>query len=352
MGAISGIFATPVPRLGNLATRLGVPESSRGIPEPRLGIPESPRGFPESRLGIGTAALAVPYGVPGSERRPPGRVAARRTLLAALERGVRFIDTAPAYGEAEALLGAALGRRMDCADCVVATKLAIPPAGWRALSPREIRAHVRTSARASLRALRRERLDLLQIHNADRALIDDGAVVEALAELREEGLVASIGATVYAESDALAAIADPMLEVVQVAYSALDRRPERRVLPAAAAAGTAVVARSLLLHGVLSPAGRDLQGPLAALSVAADAVRQAFGARWDELPGAAVAFVAQRHGIACALLGPRDEAELGALLDQAEHFEEAVRDLPPAAPELPDWLLDPSRWPEEVAVVG
>jgi aryl-alcohol dehydrogenase-like predicted oxidoreductase len=278
---------------------------------------------------------------------------------------VRFVDTAPAYGEAESLVGAALAGREDCA---VATKLAIPSAGWGALSPQETRAHVRASLQASLRALRRERLDLLQIHNAEPSLVRRGPLVEALDELRAEGLVRALGATVYGEAAALATIANPAFDAVQVAYSALDRRPERRVLPAAAAAGTAVIARSLLLHGVLGPAGRDLDGPFTPLRAAADAVRIALGSNWEELPGAAVAFVANRPGIACALLGPRDESELAALLDRAERFAAAAGALgaparesdlqapesqlpapesPLPAPELPVWLLDPSRWPAE-----
>ncbi len=300
-------------------------------------------------MGLGTAALAVPYGPPGAELAPPAPSAARRTLLSALERGVRFFDTAPAYGEAETLLGAALGERDDC---ILATKLAIPSGGWEALTPGQTRQHVRASALASLKALRRERLDVLQIHNASETLISRGVLVAALAELREEGLVASTGASVYGEADAMAVIAEPLLDEVQIAYSALDRRPERRVLPAASAARTAVVARSLLLHGVLTPAGRDLRGALAPLRGAADALRRAFGVSWAALPGAAVAFVASRRGIAHALLGPREEAELIALLEEAERLEVVAAGWQPAAPALPDWLLDPSRWPAEAPVGG
>ncbi|HEV3093365.1 MAG TPA: aldo/keto reductase [Solirubrobacteraceae bacterium] len=300
-------------------------------------------------LGIGTAALALPYGAPGSERPAPDPILARRTLLAAVERGVRLFDTAPAYGEAEALLGGALGRREEC---LVATKLAIPLGGWEELSPREIRVHVRVSAEASLRALRRERIDLLQVHNADEALVRRGAVGDALAELRATGLLVATGATVYNERDALAVIASPAFDSVQIPYSALDRRPERAVLSAAADAGTKVIARSLLLRGVLSPAGRCLNGPFEALGAAADTVREALGASWEELPGAAVAFALSRPGIAYALLGPRDEPELLALLEGAERFAQAAARLELAPPDLPDRLLDPSRWPQEVAGVA
>jgi aryl-alcohol dehydrogenase-like predicted oxidoreductase len=299
-------------------------------------------------FGIGTAALGVSYGAPGAQRPAPRPADARRVLLAAVERGVRFVDTAPAYGKSETIVGQVLG---DREDCVIATKLAIPPAGWGALSPTQARSHVFASAEASLEALQRDRLDIVQIHNADVSLVREHAVMDALVHLREQGLVAMTGATVYGEAAALAAIASPLLDVVQIAYSALDRRPERRVLPAAIAAGKAVVARSLLLRGVLSHAGRELGGPFAVLGAAADAVRRSLGVGWEDLPGAAAAFAASRPGIACALLGPRDERELAALLDQVERFGHATGNLQLPTLELPDELLDPSRWPME-AIVG
>ncbi len=121
------------------------------------------------------------------------------------------------------------------------------------------------------------------------------------------------GATVYGEEAALAAIACEQLAVVQVAMNALDRAPEARVMPAAQRAGTALVARSALLRGVLTPAGRALSGPFAPLRERTDRFRLACGATWDELPGAAVAFLLGRPGPACVLLGPRDAAELDAL---------------------------------------
>jgi aryl-alcohol dehydrogenase-like predicted oxidoreductase len=106
------------------------------------------------------------------------------------------------------------------------------------------------------------------------------------------------------------------------------------------------VARSVLLRGVLTPAGERLSGAFAPLREAADAFRRAAQATWDELPGAAVAHALARDGVDTVLLGPRDSAELDALLDGAERFAGRV-------PADGDWsagldvrLLDPSRWPE------
>jgi aryl-alcohol dehydrogenase-like predicted oxidoreductase len=112
------------------------------------------------------------------------------------------------------------------------------------------------------------------------------------------------------------------------------------VLPAAVAAGVEIVVRSALLRGVLSPAGRRLSGDFGALREAADAFRAAAGATWQTLPQAAVAYAAGRPGVACVLLGPRDEHELRELLAGTRDavFDDGwQREL---APEL----LDPSLW--------
>lgn len=273
------------------------------------------------RLGLGTAALGGAYGAPGAERPAPNRAEAAATIEAALAAGIRFIDTAPGYGEMEALVGAVAG----AGDCAIATKVAAGD-------------DVRTAAEASLRALRRDVIDLLQIHNATAELIERGEMPAALAELKREGLIRAAGATTYGEADARAAIACDAIDVVQVAFSALDRRAARLD-----ANGAALIARSALLRGVLTPAGRDLDGRFAPLRDAADAFRVAAGATWEQLPGAAVAFCVRRPEIARTLLGARDVAELQALLDGAAHF--AATDFGDGwQRELPDALLDPRRW--------
>jgi aryl-alcohol dehydrogenase-like predicted oxidoreductase len=288
--------------------------------------------------------LATRYGAPGGEREPPPRQAAARAIARALEAGVTFIDTAPAYGDAEAIVGEVCAG----AECVIATKVAVPAGGWERLAGAWVEEHVRRSAERSLTALRRSRVDLLQVHNADAALIARAEVTAALEGLRSEGLVSTCGATAYGEENALAAIACQTFDAVQIAYSALDRRAERALMPAARAAGISLIARSILLRGVLGPLGRELSGAFAALGRAADAFRAAAGTSWSELPGAAVAFVLANPGISRVLLGPRDEHELAALLDGASRFIEVVGELTGGwDAELTPELLDPSRWPSD-----
>jgi aryl-alcohol dehydrogenase-like predicted oxidoreductase len=292
-------------------------------------------GLRTSVVGLGTAALAVPYGPPRSERPAPARDVAVATVVRALERGVRFIDTAPAYGDAESIIADAA----PPADCVLATKLAIPQVPWRSLSDAALREHLERSVEASACALRREVIDVLQVHNLEPN--EAPRLGEALRALRTEGAVKLTGATVYGEQAALAAVEH--FDLVQVAMSVLDRRPAERVIPAARERGVAIVTRSVLLRGVLSGASASAEGPFAQLAAAADDFRRASGASWDELPGAAVAGIVAEPDVTCVLVGPRDAAELDALLDGADAFRGRV----PAGSfgtDLSAELLDPSRW--------
>lgn len=294
-----------------------------------------------SSVGLGTAAIALPYGAPGQARRPPRRSAARRTIELALEAGITLIDTAPAYGEAEEIVGEVVA---GGARCVIATKLATPRQGWDSLSPGEARSAVRRSVGRSLERLRRERVELVQVHNADRGLVSRGDVADALEELRSEGALDAIGATVYDEGDAIAVVGSGRFDSVQLPYSALDSRADRRVLPMAMEAGVAAIARSVLLRGVLSAAALALGPGFARLRDAADRFRREIGATWEDLPAAALAFVLTRPGISSALVGPRDPVELRGLISGAAGFMKAARKLTDLRLDLPDDLLDPRAW--------
>jgi 1-deoxyxylulose-5-phosphate synthase len=296
-------------------------------------------GLAVSVVGLGTAALALPYGPPAAQRRPPARRDAVRVVAAALDRGITFLDTAPGYDGAEDIVGEALGGR----ECVVATKVSPPPSGWAGADATTLGRHVRGSVEASLARLRVPRIDVLQAHNATRESLADGPLAQALADVRNAGLVAATGATVYAVEEARAAIREDTFDVVQVPYSVLDRRFEA-VLDDAVATGTAVVARSVLLRGVLSEHAASLGNGFTPLRVAVEAFMKHAGATWADLPGAAVAAALAERRIASVLLGPRDERELVALLDAADSF--ATNAVPPPY-SLPDDLLDPRRWPQE-----
>ena len=97
-----------------------------------------------------------------------------------------------------------------------------------------------------------DRLDLVQLHCPPTPVFSSGAVYDALDTLVAEERIAAYGVSVETCDEALAAIARPGVASVQIILNAFRRKPLDQVLPAAAAAGVAVIARVPLASGLLS----------------------------------------------------------------------------------------------------
>src|SRR5262249_3601258 len=120
---------------------------------------------------------------------------ARAVLDLAWQAGVRYLDAARSYGEAERFLAGWLSSRgVPPGTAFVASKWGYTyTAGWRVDAERhEVKDHslaalVRQAAET--RALLGAHLDLYQIHSAtlDTGVLDDTAVLAELARLREGG---------------------------------------------------------------------------------------------------------------------------------------------------------------------
>ena len=110
-------------------------------------------------------------------------------LDAALEAGIRAVDTARVYGRAEEALGPWLKRHRE--EVLLITKGAHPDSAWRRrLGEREIRSDLA----ASLRALRTDRADLYLLHRDDPS-VPVGEILGVLEALKREGLIGAYGAS-------------------------------------------------------------------------------------------------------------------------------------------------------------
>jgi aryl-alcohol dehydrogenase-like predicted oxidoreductase len=258
--------------------------------------------------------------------------AAERLLLRALDLGVNFIDTARAYGEAEAIIGRALGARRR--DFVLCSKVQ-----WSADE-----AKVVESVHESLRQLRTGEVDIMMIHSSPA--VDTGAqlgIAGVLDNLRQQGKIRFLGASVYGERTALDAIADGRFDCLQIAYSALDRRPEWRIAAAAKANDVGIVARSVLLKGALTHRAKFLPPGLEPIREAVSGLEPLT----ESLPELAYRYVLGTGAVQSALVGTAHPAELEAVIGYAARGPlpaetvSRIRSLPmPPAP-----LLNPGNWP-------
>ena len=149
-------------------------------------------------------------------------------IRAALDAGATLLDTADAYclddrdtGHNERLIARALaGWKGDRARITVATKggMRRPNGAW---APDGRAKHLREACDASRRALGAETIDLYQLHAVDpKTSIETG--VRALARLRDEGKIDSLGLCNVTVSQIRAARAIVPIASVQVSFSPLD----------------------------------------------------------------------------------------------------------------------------------
>src|SRR6202790_2436104 len=264
-----------------------------------------------SRLGVGTAAFGLDrYGITAPGEGSVGRAEGIANIHRAVEGGVNFFDTAPAYGRSGELIGKALA---DHKDCLVATKVPIPeniPDNKDEISQSELTRRVNESLDESLRRLRREVLDVVQIHNATVHVLQQGDMVACLERAREAGKLRYIGASVYGEDAALATIRTGKIQILQVALSLLDQRMCEKVIPEARTGGLGVLTRSALLKGALTKRAQWLPPGLQALSRASERVVRELGVRWKSLPSMALRFCLSMEGVHCVLSGVRNAAEI------------------------------------------
>ena len=183
-------------------------------------------GRPVSRLGFGGAAIGLTnYLGPYDAASPAQREQSVRALRLAAESGVTYFDTAPGYGQG--LSERIFGEALEGLDVTVATKV-----------PTSAAADVRRSLEESLRRLRRDRIDLLQIHGTSYPdemlgqILAPGGMLEQLVRLREEGLVGAIGFTSEDNNPAVyALIRTGAFDVMQIAYNLILQHPYEPTRP-------------------------------------------------------------------------------------------------------------------------
>jgi len=202
-------------------------------------------------LVLGTANWGAAYGAPGREALVDDATAVELAELF-LTTGHDLVDTAPAYGAAQSMVGRVLAGRAR----VVSKLSAVPD------DP-----HVGVQVVAeSCRRLRVDRLEALLLHDAAAALASPRAARALFAALRDSGVAARAGVSVYSPAEALAAVDELGADALQVPCNLLDQRfVSSGCLRELADRGVVVHLRSVFLNGVLLAEPESLAGRLAPL---------------------------------------------------------------------------------------
>lgn len=199
-----------------------------------------------SRIGLGTWALGGwMWGGADDD-------ASMRTLLAAIDKGVNLIDTAPVYGfgRSEELVGRTLAEAGLRDQIVLSTKAGID---WRGEKPfrNASRGRIEREVEDSLRRLRTDWIDIYFVHWPD-PLTPCGETAAAMHNLLKSGKIRSIGVSNFSPSqmDALRELSP--LHVAQPPYNLFERGIEADVLPYCRDNGVATLTYGAICRGLLS----------------------------------------------------------------------------------------------------
>ncbi len=179
---------------------------------------------------------------------------ADRILNAVLDAGINFIDTAYDYGRSEEYIGRFISRRRD--EYYLATKCGctVVNAGHHDETPHVwTRENITVRLEESLRRMKTDYVDLLQLHNPSVEQVEQGDLVQVLKDLQAAGKTRWIGCSSTLPHLATY-VAWGVFDAFQIPYSALERRHEEWI-SRASETGAGIIIRGGVARGAPDDAG-------------------------------------------------------------------------------------------------
>ncbi len=171
-------------------------------------------------------------------------------LHKAVDLGISFIDTADVYGMGHSEQLVAQLRKERSEQLYVATKAGrkLDPHVAEKYTPQNIRSFIQES----LKNLKVDALDLLQLHCPPREVYYTPELFDALDGMVKEGLIKNYGVSVEKVEEALKAIEFPGVKTVQIIFNMFRQRPAELFFREAKARKIGVIVRVPLASGLLT----------------------------------------------------------------------------------------------------
>jgi aryl-alcohol dehydrogenase-like predicted oxidoreductase len=309
-----------------------------------MSIPRSAPDHPivPARLVLGTAQLGMSYGI-ANRIGQPAQAEATAIVSAAWTHGVRTFDTAPAYGESEAVLGRAFHELAVSARAGVVSKFG---PDWLGKGATEIE----RSLEATLLRLGVSHLSGMLAH--DEAMLD-APLPEGLLAAQRRGLVRGIGFSVYSPERALEALEMDACDLIQVPANVFDRRMrDAGVFARAAQLGKTVFVRSVFLQGLVRMPASEVPATIVGARRAVESLHDFCEQRGIARGDFAMAYVRAMAPQAELIVGAESVAQV------VENCRSAARQLP--AETFAAWeetgpadrvsIYDPRSWSRSISV--
>jgi aryl-alcohol dehydrogenase-like predicted oxidoreductase len=206
-------------------------------------------GLIVSEVGFGAWALG------SSQSGSTDDATALKAIAKAVELGCNFFDTADVYGlgHSEEIVGQGLAEIGKLNEVIIATKVG----GSMDDNPVSLTEdYIRNALQNSLKRLRRDYIDLYQLHNPYRQIIVQGQVFDIFEKLKQEGLIRHYGVTVHNVAEGIAALKNGKPETIQIVYNMYSliqsHNPAEQLFPSAKEENVGIITREPLANGFLT----------------------------------------------------------------------------------------------------
>lgn len=297
-----------------------------------------------SPIGLGTVEIGLPYGI--GVKTLPSDKEAETILESAIDLGITYIDTARGYGVAEERIGQSGISKTE--GIVIGTKCAQFLKDEPGLHGIQLEKRVRDEVDTSRKNLKLKTLPLLQLHIESPDFTNLDELIVIMRKLQEEQKIQHVGIACRGKKVPLAAIQSGFFETIQIAYSIIDQRMTKYVLPQAQAKNVGVICRSALLQGALTLAVAKLPAELTPLKENAKKADEIAAEAGLDLPSLAIRFAASNPAISTVLLGTTKPEHLSTALAAIQAGplpEHILQELEKCAIDDPS-QVDPSQWPK------
>lgn len=292
-----------------------------------------------SKVALGTVQFGLDYGFSKMKT----QVEVDSILNCASRNGINFIDTAREYGDSERKIGDYLSRHSD--EFIIATKL-------KKLSASEangtiLKDKILGSVDESLKELKLQNLNVLQLHQTDDYLINKDVLWYTINDLKREGILGAFGVSVYDTKETLELVENhgDVIDFFQVPYNIFDTRFEE-LQDILVKHSISLVSRSTFLKGVIPCEISELPSELEGLKSYKERLEKKALHLKMSVSELAMLYVYCSKHIGSILLGVNSPNELEYNIDTIEKYgcqvlqKEEFSDI-----SVEDgFLIDPRKW--------
>ena len=286
------------------------------------------------KIALGTAQFGGAYGI-SNESGKPDLAEVKRLLSFASESGIRILDTAPSYGDAEKVVS-----ELSQPCWQIISKVALPDQ----FDLTTYDSFLTKQLRNSLYRLGRTSIDCVLLHSQIPVSSESRKlVVDVMCRWKDEGLISSFGFSVYSRQEVDRILDVTVPDVVQLPLSVADQRLlVDGTISKLKDSGVEVHARSIFLQGLLLMPLEKIPNEIK--------VRDGFFSAWDawiknaglSRLSACLRFVAHLTEVDVVLIGVQTKTELQQCIE-ALALEEVIS-VPSDLKLADDKILDPRQW--------